>query len=353
MRLKKSLHLLFEKYNNNNIFMDNKLELVFQANKKLGLSEDLSKPRNKNVVFVFTPPKCGSTSLVSSLRLCCFDHLSVVHLHSEKMLKVMYNIHDLTVKEIINYNRVLQKNVLVIDIFRHPVEHKISLFFDILDTFHFNRKQEDLKQIRLETLFHRFNKLYPHIPSEDYFQTIYEIQPGTFKKEDNFQLVEDENGIRYLKLRLMDSETKWASILQKVLAKTKVFIVKDNITCISKKKLADLYSRFKTHYKLPINFLNDLKTLEFYYLTDEEKSFYLQTWEEKADSTFEPFTTQEFELYNQISSENKYLSQGHSNHYLANNCECFDCRKKKFDILNKLNNKPNFKKRFNLLSLNL
>ena len=46
-------------------FSTDKLNLLKEVNKKL----NLEKNNYENIVFVYTPPKVGSTSLVSSIRL--------------------------------------------------------------------------------------------------------------------------------------------------------------------------------------------------------------------------------------------------------------------------------------------
>ena len=52
--------------NSNTLGIDvNRLELLKNANSKIGLSD----AKIKNIVFVYTPPKVGSTTLVSSIRL--------------------------------------------------------------------------------------------------------------------------------------------------------------------------------------------------------------------------------------------------------------------------------------------
>ena len=56
-----------DKSNDEQIFY-NKLQLIEQANKKIfNLKND--NPMHKNIVFVYSQPKVGSTSLVSSIRI--------------------------------------------------------------------------------------------------------------------------------------------------------------------------------------------------------------------------------------------------------------------------------------------
>ena len=110
---------------------------LIEANKKLGLCDDLTKEKNRNIIFIFCPPKVGSTTLVTSFRLSCSHRMTILHIHDEEMLSVLCNIKNVTINEIINYNKSLGKYIAVIDIYRSPVEHKISTFFENI-SFHFN-----------------------------------------------------------------------------------------------------------------------------------------------------------------------------------------------------------------------
>ena len=92
-------------------------EKMKDINERLGIQDDLTVEKNKKLIFVYCPPKVGSTTLVSSLRLCASDKLTILHLHNEIMLKVLYNITDVTINEIIQYNKQLGKKIYVFDIF--------------------------------------------------------------------------------------------------------------------------------------------------------------------------------------------------------------------------------------------
>ena len=69
--------------NSNTLGIDvNRLELLKNANSRIGLSDE----KIRNIVFVYTPPKVGSTTLVSSIRLSASYKFRVIHLHDEDML---------------------------------------------------------------------------------------------------------------------------------------------------------------------------------------------------------------------------------------------------------------------------
>ena len=113
--------------NFDNVEYTNKLKY---ANECLGICDDLNIEKNRNIVFIYSPPKVGSTTLVSSIRLSAAHKFTVHHIHNEIMLKVLYNITNITVLEIIKYNKFLGKRVYVFDIFRSPIEQKMSSYFE-------------------------------------------------------------------------------------------------------------------------------------------------------------------------------------------------------------------------------
>ena len=57
-----------------------------EANKILNINK-------QKVVFVYSAPKVGSTSVVSSLRLFCIDKMDIIHVHDEEMLKILCDTH--------------------------------------------------------------------------------------------------------------------------------------------------------------------------------------------------------------------------------------------------------------------
>ena len=102
-------------------YTEQQLSLLKESNKKLYL-DDLNI---KNIIFVYCPPKVGSTTLVSSIRLSATNKFKVLHIHDEIMLEVLTGITNVTVNQIIEYNKYIGRNVWVFDIYRSPIERKI------------------------------------------------------------------------------------------------------------------------------------------------------------------------------------------------------------------------------------
>ena len=307
-----------------------KLKLLEDANQKMHISNTTP---NK-IIFIYTAPKVGSTSLVTSLRLFAIDKYTIIHLHDEEMLRVITGISGITVEEIILYNKFIGKDVYVIDVYRSPIERKISAFFEKIGSYHFNNHDEQINQYQLNRVVDRFNHLFPHLAVGDHFVDKYNVRiPDRFDYENKYLLIE-QNGVTYIKLRLKDSHI-WSTILSKLL-KVQVSIVKDYES--EKKKIKDLYLRFKQNYKIPKNLLDSVMNCKYFnmFYSPDERNDYYNMWNAKSTSDVIPYTDQEYKLYEQITMENCHLDFIQSNHYLDEGCRCVACSSKRKEISQKV-----------------
>jgi hypothetical protein len=313
-------------------------------NARLGIQDDLNIEKNRKLIFVYCPPKVGSTTLVSSLRLSASDKLTILHLHNEIMLKVLYNITDVTVNEIIQYNKQLGKKIYVIDIFRTPIEHKMSSLFENIDTFHFNTTVDCLKTYDIKKIITRFNNLFPHLAPSDHFKDKYDIVvPEKFDFERKYILVE-KDGVNYIKLRLKDSNS-WREILHSILG-VDIFLVNDYET--DSKTVKDVYTNFKNNYRIPQNLLENIKNSQSlsYYLNEEERNEYVQNWQNKSiDENHIPYTVDEYNLYNKVTLENHHMSEIQIDHYMDCGCVCVACERKRRFVFEKVKRGENTKER--------
>ena len=311
---------------------------ILEANTKLNIDDDLSKEKNRNIIFVYCPPKVGSTSLVSSIRLYAANKFTVIHVHNESMISILCGIKDITINEIIEYNKSLGKNVYVIDIYRSPIEQKISLYFEEIATIHFNTTEEHINKMNPQNLINRFNNIFPYIESKDHFKNVYNIgvdysEPFDFNKKYSLKEV---NGIKYIKLRLKDSSTDWSRILKELL-NIDIVIVKDYET--EQKIIKEAFSIFKRDYLIPSNFFEIIKennTLKQYY-SEEERNEYISNWTNKQTVDVVFYTALEYALYRTISNENIGYNVLQSNHYMDTGCTCRACTYKRTNIIRKLN----------------
>ena len=310
------------------------MKILEEINKKLSISSI-----TKKLIFIYTPSKVGSTSLVTSLRINLLPEYSIFHFHSEELLEKALNINlcKISIMDIIEYNQSIGKTVYVFDIYREPIEHKISLYFETLYDLHFNNSEENIKKYSLKLIIQRFNKLFPFLKLDDYFQTKFQISfPKSFDFQKKYLLME-KNNIKFIKLRLKDSDT-WNSILSNIFKKP-IFTIKDYES--KNKKIKNLYLSFYNLYKLPINFLHLINNNPsfLYYLSPLEQGDYINKWNKKTSSLFFPFTTREYTLYYTISLENKFYYNFQKDHYIDEGCTCKKCCVQRNKILYLIKNK--------------
>jgi hypothetical protein len=308
-------------------FTEEMIEKLKSANKRLLIDDNSNKERQQNIVFVYCPPKVGSTSLVSSIRLFANDKYNVIHLHNESILKILYNI-DVSIIDLIKYNGILGKNIYVFDVYRHPIEHKISVFFEKLEKFHFNSSVDIIEKFPIEKIIARFNNLFPYLGGNDYYRNEYGIEfPESFDFDKKFSMVTNKN-IKYIKLRLFDSSNYWSSILHEILG-IRVKILRDYET--KEKPIKEVYKKFMESYKIPYNFLENIKNDSsfLYYTNEQEKNSYLVGWEKKLAAEVSFYSFKEYDFYLTISSENQSTTEIHADHYIDTGCICKTCNKKR------------------------
>ena len=306
-------------------------EMLKEANQKLNICDDLSVEKNKNLVIVYCPPKVGSTTVVSSIRMSAYNKFTVLHIHDELMLKVLCKIENVTVKEIIVYNQSIGKNVYVIDIYRSPIEQKISKYFEKLATYHFNNSPLLINNYNVNKIIKRFNSLFPHLTNEDYYRNTYQIPfPDRFDFQSGYNL-QTIDGVKYIKLRIKDSH-HWGSFLSGILG-TLIVVINDYET--DNKPIKDMFKKFKDSYRIPGNLLKIIEEdpLLQYYYSVEERNDYLNMWRSKKTSFFQPFTDAEYVLYEQITNDNQYMFEVQRTHYLDEGCTCKACELKRNNIM--------------------
>ena len=311
----------------------NKLSQIKEANDKIFGSLLKDTEIYKNIIFVYTPPKVGSTTLVSSIRISASHKFSIIHIHDEIMLTFFTGINSVSINEIIQYNSYIGKNVFVIDIYRTPIERKMSEFFEKISPYHFNNSEENINNYSVKRVIERFNKVFPYLALGDHYIDKYNILiPKSFDTTKKFLFIKNNN-INYIKLRLKDSD-KWGKILSEILC-TEIIIISDYET--NNKIIGGLYSKFKNEYKLPSNYFQIIKNdkyLQFYY-SNEEINNYLNLWANKTTEPVLSYTEPEYLFYVNLNLENQIYNDFQSEHYIDNGCLCKACSSKRKDIFEK------------------
>jgi len=307
-----------------------KLSQIKEANDKLFGSFLKDTEIYNNIIFIYTPPKVGSTTLVSSIRISASHKFSIIHIHDQIMLSFFTGIINVSINEIIQYNSYIGKNVYVIDIYRTPIERKISDFFEKISPYHFNNSEENINKYSIKRVTERFNKIFPYLALGDHFIDKYNIPiPESFDNINNFLFIKNNN-INYIKLRLKDSDN-WGKILSEILC-TEIIIISDYET--NNKIIGSLYSKFKNEYKLPTNYfdiIKDDKYLQFYY-SEEERNSYLSLWSSKLSEKVLSYTGAEYLFYVNLNLENQIYNDLQLEHYIDNGCLCKGCSSKRRTI---------------------
>ena len=297
----------------------------------------LFNTQSQNYVFIYTPPKVGSTTLVSSLRISLGTSFNVIHIHDDIMLNVLTGVNNVTINEIIDYISQKGQNVYVIDIYRTPIERKMSEYFEKLAPYHFNNSEENINNYSIKRITDRFNKLFPHLSKGDHYFEKFNITNPThfdFEKKYTIQII---NNIKYIKLRLYDSDI-WGEILSSIFQQD-IVLINDYQT--TNKCIGDLYKRFKDEYKIPLNYLELVKDCKYFnfYFSDEERRQYIDIWETKIQSGFSiPYTCDEYKFYVNLYLENQYINDIQPEHYIDNGCLCMYCKKMRRDIFYRAKN---------------
>jgi len=292
--------------------------------------DKLFKMKTNNYIFIYTPPKVGSTTLVSSLRISLGKSYNVIHIHDEIMLSVLTGIHGVKINDIIQFLSNQGKNIYVIDVYRTPIERKMSEFFEKISPYHFNNTANQISNYSLKRISDRFNKIFPHIENGDHYCEKYNISDPIPFDFNNKYTIQTINHITYIKLRLCDS-TLWASILSNVF-NLDIVIVHDYKT--EDKDIGQLYNQFKTAYQLPANYLTLIQNdryFQFYY-NETERNEYINMWKNRLTTDFIPYTEQEYHFYMNLCLENQYINDIDIDHYIDNGCFCKYCSQKRRDI---------------------
>jgi hypothetical protein len=289
-----------------------------------------------NFIFIYTPPKVGSTTLVSSLRVSLGKTFNIIHIHDEIMLSVLTGINGVLINDIINYLASINKTVYVIDVYRTPIERKMSEFFEKISPYHFNNSEENINNYPIKFIEDRFNKLFPYLENGDHYLDKYNIlnpQPFDFEKKYTIQEI---NNIFYVKLRLCDTHL-WANILSTIL-QAEIILITDYKT--ETKKIGDLYTKFKAEYKLPSNYFENIKQCKYFnfYFSEEERNNYLNNWQTKLCKEFISYTENEYKFYMNLCLENQFINDIQVEHYIDNGCFCKFCTKKRREIFFKAKN---------------
>jgi len=288
----------------------------------------------RDLIVLYCPEKVGSSSIVSSIRISAAEKFIVFHTHNDIVAEIIQpnvkiKVSDLVRNDVIlKQDKIEYRKIYVIDVFRSPIERKISFFFQKISDIHFNNLESNICGYPIEKIMKRFNDLFVHFEEIDYFNSFYgceKIDKFDFEKK---YVMKEVGNVVYVKLRLQDSKF-WGEILSNIL-KTKIHMIHDYQT--SSKNIGKLYKKFINEYKLPYNFyqlIADNPILDIY-MDEQEKRNYLKNWIGRICEPYVPFSSMEYQIYKKISEENRFYCSNTSNlHYGDDGCLCDCCSSKR------------------------
>jgi hypothetical protein len=212
----------------------------------------------------------------------------------------------------------------------------MSEYFEKISPYHFNNTENNINNYSIKRVCNRFNKLFPHLENGDHYFDKYNIlNPISFDFQKKYT-IQEINNAKYIKMRLCDSHL-WANILSTIF-QTDIILITDYKT--ETKSIGDLYKRFKMEYKIPINYLNDIKNCKYFnfYYNEEERNNYLKSWTQKICEISVPYTIDEYKFYINLCLENQYINDVQIEHYIDNGCFCKLCSDKRREIFFKVKN---------------
>lgn len=272
--------------------------------------------------------------------------MDVVHVHDDEMARRLVKMVSddgtvsISVMDLVYYNAWRGKKVYVLDVYRTPMERKMSHFFEELASFHFNVSDEQIETYVVDRILRRFFNVFPHIANEDCFMERYgiptELLPEQFVENGSevapVALTVQYNDVRFVKLRLQDA-SRWGKFLSDLFL-CPIQLVEDNQTENKRAGFAELYRAFKRDVCIPLlwwrEYIENDRYFQ-YYLSDVEKQSYREKWVgqivEDAGffEMFTVFSAEEYALYYRVSCENMSRPNIQSDHYLDEGCRCTAC----------------------------
>jgi hypothetical protein len=206
----------------------------------------------------------------------------------------------------------------------------MSEYFHNISAYNFNDSEENIKSYSIEKLIDRFNSVYPHLDSEDYyFKKFGIVPPEKFDYEKKY-IHQCVNNVHFIKLRFNDINV-WDKILSEIFKKDVVIIRNEKK---DDENLLELYNKVKREYKLPINYYEYLEmdgSLKYYELCVDVEE-YKKEWCKKGLCEKVKSLTKE-EYMEEVISVYVVKIKVSSSSYVDEGCRCVWCIKKRDNAL--------------------
>lgn len=220
------------------------------------------KKKEHQKVFVFCSGKCGSCTLLTTFKS---NGMKSIHIHG--LAQYNNQNHKLPLFEFMDMSKQGEP-VVVIDVYRLPVERKISSFFQNNDT-----------EKPIQELVRAFNEQFKNIESYHSINDVFDHYKiprfSSFDFKKRF-ITKTEQNMVFIKLHFNDI-SNWGSILSNAMGRP-ITIVSNNRS--SEKTYYETYTRFKQQYKIPKEFLSIVENDPEFHIfnTPQEKKAYIEKW---------------------------------------------------------------------------
>tara|TARA_R110000868_G_scaffold16405_1_gene73705 strand:+ start:202 stop:786 length:585 start_codon:yes stop_codon:yes gene_type:complete len=190
------------------------------------------------MIFIYCGGKCGGSTLRETLK----NLDEVCHIHNNEYYKTLHDDRNINIFDMIDFYSK-NNSVYIIDVFRNPVDRKISSFFQNI-SYHLGN---DWEKLPIDNLLNHFKKEYENLENYEAIDEVfdhYKLGDPPKKIHEVPYFIKQEGNLILVKLRF-DYIDKWEEHLTEIF-KQPIKIIKDNLT--QDKEIYPLYKIFKQAY---------------------------------------------------------------------------------------------------------
>jgi hypothetical protein len=222
-------------------------------------------------VFIYCGGKCGSTTLLHTFKN---NGYKAIHLHGRQHFPTVCKdiVADTGINNFDDFLSHQKGKIYIIDVYRTPIERKISSFFQNILT-HIG---PNYSSIPIDELINKFNKEFLYT-LEEYHPL--DIEMPVFSSSsvgDKEYIVKEEGNRVYIKLKF-SSIDKWGEILSSIFNKN---IVMSPMNLSENKEYSAVYKEFKKKYKVDPSYLHAVALCPIFrkYNSSDERQNYIKKW---------------------------------------------------------------------------
>lgn len=232
-------------------------------------------------LFIYCNPKCGSSTLAKTLKEYKYDIYYTHGLEYQRVFKMKEDVFDIINKSSYAIKKKFNLPILIIDVYRTPLEQAISFFFHNLQFYVDNPYEKSIEYL-INTFNNNFDTIFDKVMNKQALDEVldkYNLNKNiNFDFDKGYHVWGHDNKI-IIKL-LFKNMSKWNNHLSQILQKN-IHILPDNLS--QDKKYSTLLNNFKLHYKISKANYDKLINLESFkiYNSHSDKLKYQEKWKNK------------------------------------------------------------------------